>query len=101
MRAVLETARDQKRLLTYLELAERLGLEPPYRIHRITRVLELLADEDLAAGRVPLAALVTSKVRSGLPAPGFFEYLAQRGVDISPDPAAFHRRWVDALFSKR
>jgi hypothetical protein len=58
--------------VTYKELAGRLALSPPRTIHRLTGALEQLMDEDIAAGRPLLAALVVSKARPGLPARGFF-----------------------------
>lgn len=57
---------------TYRELSDRIGLRPPQAIHRLAQALETLMEEDAAAGRPLLAALCTSKARSGLPAPGFF-----------------------------
>jgi hypothetical protein len=58
--------------VTYEELADRLALSPPRTIHRLPGALEQLVDEDIAAGRPLLAALVVSKARPGLPARGFF-----------------------------
>jgi hypothetical protein len=58
--------------VTYEELADRLALSPPRTIHRLAGALEQLMDEDIAAGRPLLAALVVSKARPGLPARGFF-----------------------------
>ena len=36
---------------TYRDLANRLGLEPPNTIHRITEALESLMEDDVTAGR--------------------------------------------------
>src|SRR5580693_8038448 len=41
---------------TYRELADRLGLRPPHTIHRLALALEILMEEDVAAGRPILAA---------------------------------------------
>ena len=75
-----------------------MGLEPPRRIHRVTRLLELLLNEDVRAERPPLAALAVSRVRDGLPAPGFFDRLRRLGVDAGPDPARLHREILERLF---
>jgi hypothetical protein len=44
---------------------------PPHSIHQVTEALERLMEEDAAADRPFIAALVISKTRDGLPAPGF------------------------------
>ena len=59
--------------ITYQELAEALNLLPPNTIHRVTVTLEHLMQQDASASRPFIAALVISKARGGLPAPGFFE----------------------------
>ncbi len=58
--------------ITYQALAKALGISPPNRIHQLTVALEFLIEEDAAAAHPLIAALVVSKVRSGLPGPGFF-----------------------------
>lgn len=95
---MLDGARGQRRTLTYLEIADALELEPPQRIHRATRLIEMLLAEEIGAGRVPLAALAVSRARGGLPAPGFFDRLRRLGIDPGPDPAAWHRATLEALF---
>jgi len=57
--------------ITYQTLAKALGLSPPNTIHQLTVALESLIEEDAAAARPLIAALVVSKTRGGLPAPGF------------------------------
>ena len=59
-------------LTTYKELADRLGLEPPQAIHLIGEALETLMEDDVAVGRLMLAALCVSRIRPGIPARGFF-----------------------------
>ena len=58
--------------MTYRELAQRLGLEPPHTIHRVTEALERLMEDDVAAGRPIMSAICVSKMRPGIPARGFF-----------------------------
>ena len=65
---------------TYGELANRLALEPPNTIRRITEALEDLMAEDVAAGRPILAAICVSKARTGIPQPGFFLTAQALGV---------------------
>ena len=81
---------------TYKELADRLGLAPPNTIHRVAEALEELAEEDAAAGRPLLAALAISKVRPGMPAPGFFHKAETLGLfngdPTGPEAFAFHAR---------
>ena len=61
------------RPITYQALAKALDLSPPNTIHQLTVALETLIEEDVIAGHPLIAALVISKARGGLPAPGFFE----------------------------
>lgn len=80
--------------ITYQALAKALDLSPPNTIHQLTVALECLMEEDADAARPMIAALVVSKVRGGLPAPGFFE-CARRvgrfdGDPSGPEGAAFY-----------
>ncbi|CUH89865.1 hypothetical protein PH5382_03818 [Phaeobacter sp. CECT 5382] len=59
--------------ITYQALATELELLPPNTIHQLTAALECLIEEDAATVRPLIAALVVSKARGGLPAPGFFD----------------------------
>lgn len=102
-----ERARDhliqvaaQGTTITYQALAEELAVRPPNRIHQVAMALERLMHEDAAGDRPFIAALVISKQRQGLPAPGFFD-LAQRlgRFDGEPSEAAmrpYHQAELDA-----
>ncbi len=89
--------------LTYKALAKALDLQPPHTIHRVTTALECLMREDVAAGVPMIAALVTSRWRGGLPAPGFFVLAHSLGrYDGEAEGAAaeaFHRREFDAALA--
>ena len=84
--------------LTYQQAAQRLGLEPPHTIHRLALALEALMQEDAAAGRPFIAALVVSRSRQGLPAPGFFDTAIALGrlPPNPPDRAACYQAEFDA-----
>lgn len=97
LRSELERVRLQRRTVTYLQLADALCIPPPKRIHTVTRLLELLLNEDVRAGRPPLAALAVSRVRGGLPAPGFFDRARRLGLDVGDDPARFHAELLKSL----
>ncbi|TNF19873.1 MAG: hypothetical protein EP318_13290 [Rhodobacteraceae bacterium] len=89
--------------VTYQALARDLALQPPNTIHQLTVALERLMEEDAAADRPLIAALVVSRTRGGLPAPGFFECASRigrfQGDPSGPDAALFHaaeiRRAID------
>jgi hypothetical protein len=66
--------------VTYQALAKALELSPPNTIHQLTVALECLIEEDATAARPLIAALVISKTRGGLPAPGFFECAKRVGL---------------------
>lgn len=80
--------------VTYQALAKALELSPPHTIHQLTIALEQLIEEDAAAGRPLIAALVISKTRGGLPAPGFFDCARRvgrfHGNPASEEAAIFH-----------
>lgn len=65
--------------ITYQVLAKSLDLSPPNTIHQLSVALECLIEEDAAAARPLIAALVISKARGGLPAPGFFDCVRRVG----------------------
>jgi hypothetical protein len=94
LRQVLVAQAITGNLTTYKELVDRLGLEPPRAIHRLTNALEALMAEDVAAGRPMAAALCISRVRDGIPGPGFFLVASELGVffgpPIGPEAHAFH-----------
>lgn len=54
-------------------------LSPPQTIHQVTEALEQLMAEDAATDCPFIAAMVVSKWRSGMPAPGFFDCAARLG----------------------
>lgn len=85
--------------VTYQQLARELELRPPASIHRLTAALEALMTEDASAGRPLLAAVVVSRTRAGLPAPGFFTHARELGclqcpaadAEMGPGTSAWHR----------
>ena len=98
LRAVLEQARRERRTITYLQAADALSIEPPQRIHKLARLVEILLKEDADACKPPLAGLVVSRVRAGLPAPGFFDRAARLGLFDGSDPVRFHSDLLAELF---
>ena len=72
--------------ITYRALAEALDLRPPNTIHQVTEALEHLMREDAVNGHPFIAALVVSRARAGLPAPGFFETASALGR-FADDPS--------------
>jgi hypothetical protein len=96
IRAHLCEAARSAQPVTYQALAKALKLTPPNTIYQLTVALEELIQEDAIAVRPLIAALVISKSRGGLPAPGFFE-CAKRvgrfdGDPSGPEAAAFYER---------
>ena len=91
----LATLAATNQTTTYGQLARTLNLTGPATIARLTAALELLTDQDAAAGLPLRAALVTAR-NSPLPAPGFFQKAATLGLQID-DPAAFDAGQRQAL----
>jgi hypothetical protein len=85
LRANLRMVAALDATITYHEAARSIGLTPPHVIHSVSRLLEGLMEEDAAAGHPFIAALVVSRARDGLPAPGFFQTAARLGR-FSGDP---------------
>ncbi|SIS70687.1 hypothetical protein [Paracoccus saliphilus] len=88
--------------ITYQALAKALDLSPPNTIHQLTVALEYLIEEDAAAARPLIAALVVSKARHGLPAPGFFDCARRVGCfdgdpSGSEDPAFYAAEFKKAV----
>lgn len=98
--ALLDRARVQRLTLTYLEVADALAIPGPRRIYKTARLVERLLKRDVEAGRTPRAALVTSRARRGLPAPGFFDRARRLGLHDGSDPEGFHAGLLEALFAE-
>lgn len=96
--ALLDQARVQRRTLTYLEAADALAMPGPQRIHKTTRLLEIMLKRDAEQGRPLRAALVTSRAAHGLPAMGFFDRARRLGLLHGEAPEDFHRRLLRELF---
>lgn len=94
---VLDRARREKRLITYLEVADALDVPGPHRIHKTTSLLETLLKRDAEAGRPLRAALAVSRARSGRPAPGFFDCARRLGLSVGADEDEFHDRLLAQL----
>jgi len=101
LREHLRTVAEQRLPVTYQEVAEALGLTPPNTIHQVTEALEHLMTEDAATDRPFIAAIVISKARGGLPAPGFFDCAARLGRfdgdAAGPEAWAFHATELNAM----
>jgi hypothetical protein len=99
VRAFLESIATRRIPVTYHELAKALHVLPPHSIHRVTEALERLMEEDAAASRPFIAALAISKVRGGLPAPGFFDCARRLGRFADrQDARTFHDAELIAVF---
>ena len=100
-RAFLENFAKRQIPITYRELAKALQILPPHSIQRVTEALERLMEEDAAADRPFIAALAISKVRGGLPAPGFFDCARRLGRFAGdPDAWSFHAAELNSVFAR-
>ncbi len=84
----------RRETITYHDVAKGLEVQPPNTIHQVADALEVLMREDHATGAPFLAALVVSKVRNGMPAPGFFYFARMlgrfKGSDTGSDTQTYH-----------
>ena len=103
LRAHLQAIASQRLPITYQEAAKGLLLSPPNTIHQVTEALEQLMAEDAAAIRPFIAAMVISKTRGGLPAPGFFDCAARlgrfSGNATGPEAGMFHAVELNAALA--
>ena len=80
--AEIMTVIKNKDQITYNALAATANMTGPHKIHRLTSWLEQLMAEDHHNDRPLRAAVVISKARGGLPAPGFFDKAKELGLDF-------------------
>lgn len=105
LRSHLQALATLRLPITYQEVAKALLLSPPNTIHQVTEALERIMTEDAAADRPFIAAMVISRMRGGLPAPGFFDCAARLGrfagdaTCIDAYGWAFHKVEIDAAFA--
>ena len=80
----LAAAAAAGRLITYAELADASRISGRHRIHRVTVWLETRLEAEIRTGGPMLSALVISRARGGLPAPGFFMKCGELGLYDGP-----------------
>ena len=100
----LATAQQANQTITYSELANAAAIPNPHRINKLTKWLESTMRIDHAAGEPLRAALVISRNRGGLPAPGFFILCSELGLyhgALSGQHAVqFHKAAITELWEK-
>ena len=105
LRAHLQALAALRLPITYQEAAKALLLSPPNTIHQVAEALEQIMAEDSAADRPFIAAMVISRLRGGLPAPGFFDCAARLGrfagdaTCMDADARAYHEVEINAAFT--
>ena len=103
LRAHLQALAALRVPITYRDVAKAMLLSPPHTIHQVTEALEQLMAEDAAADCPFIAAMVISKWRDGLPAPGFFDCAARLGRFVGdatgPDAKVFHAAEFNAALA--
>ena len=86
--------------ITYNALAATANLTGPHKIHRLTKWLEQTMAEDHHNDRPLRAAVVISKVRHGLPAPGFFDKAKELGLDFeTTDKRASYEAYLQTVYA--
>ncbi|WP_229808986.1 hypothetical protein [Salinicola rhizosphaerae] len=96
LRQLLQIAPRDSLPMTYQQVAEALGLQPPRTIQRVAQALETLMREDAEQGRPFVAALVVSRRGEGLPAQGFFDLAVELGR-FPAEPARWEETWREAF----
>ena len=100
----LATAQRANQTITYAELANAAKIPNPHRIHKLTKWLENSMRMDHEAGKPLRAAMVISRNRGGLPAPGFFILCGELGLyqgAVSGQHAVhFHKTAITNVWQK-
>lgn len=95
----LNSAIASGHLISYAELADSAKVPPPHRIHKLTKWLERLIDNDHQSAKPLRAAWVVSRQREQIPAPGFFIKCGEIGLYDGPvkgaQAKAFHRKLLE------
>jgi len=78
---------------SYVDLARQLAVAPPHHLRKLIVTLEQLATEHHEAGLPIYSALCVSRVREGLPAPGFFAHLSRIGAYDGSEDGESARAW--------
>ena len=101
MRSILEERAVNSQCISYVDLADVLGVTKAPIIATVTDVLENLIDEDVSMNKPLLSALVIQKGWRKLPRPGFFEKLNSLNIiNINSetfDEAAWHINELNKL----
>ena len=98
-RAEIMAAIRNKDQITYKALAATANMTGPHKIHRLTSWLEQLMAEDHHNDRPLRAAVVISKARGGLPAPGFFDKAKELGLDFeTSDRRASYEAYLQTVY---
>ena len=86
--------------ITYNALAATANMTGPHKIQRLTAWLEQLMAEDHDNERPLRAAVVISKARGGLPAPGFFDKAKELGLDFeTTDRHASYEAYLQTVYA--
>ncbi len=86
--------------ITYNALAATANMTGPHKIHRLTSWLEQLMTEDHHNDRPLRAAVVISKARGGLPAPGFFNKAKELGLEFeTTDRRASYEAYLQTVYA--
>lgn len=75
--------------ISYGDLARELDIPAPGSIAKLTAALELLMQQDAAAGLPFRAAVCAGRLGDGMPSLGFFEMAAMLDVNMTADPVEF------------
>ena len=98
--AEIMTVIKNKDQITYNALAATANMTGPHKIHRLTAWLEQLMAEDHDNERPLRAAVVISKARGGLPAPGFFDKAKELGLDFEiTDRRASYEAYLQTVYA--
>ena len=99
--AEIMTVIKNKDQITYNALAATANMTGPNKIHRLTAWLEQLMAEDHDNERPLRAAVVISKARGGLPAPGFFDKAKELGLDFeTTDRRASYTAYLQTVYAR-
>lgn len=102
LREILIPIAQNRGLIDYKTLSERLGFKPPSTIQKTVKLLEACQEDDALLNRPQLVSVVIQKNGAPYPRPGFFQRLEEldvyRGEDHGPQAQMWHQNELEKVY---
>lgn len=82
-----------RQVITYKDLANQLGLQPPQSIQQLVHLLESCQEDDAALQQPQIVSVVVQKTGMNYPRAGYFQKLTELGLYLGPDQGLEAQMW--------